>query len=44
MRETMIDLHIVVILISIAHCNVYINKVVFWLFLGYPLCFNMGNQ
>ncbi len=44
MRETMIDVHIVVLLITIAHCNIYINKVVFWLFLGYPLWFNIGNQ
>ncbi len=44
MRESMIDLHIVVLLITIAHCNLYINKVLFWLFLGCPLCFNMGNQ
>ncbi len=29
----MIDLHIVVLLITIAHCNIYINKVVLWLFL-----------
>ncbi len=27
---TMTDFHIVVILITIAHCNIYINKVVFW--------------
>ncbi len=40
----MIDLHIVVLLITIAHSNIYINKVVFWPFLGYPLRFNMGNQ
>ncbi len=30
----MIDLHIVVLLITIAHCNIYIYNVVFWLFLG----------
>ncbi len=40
----MIDVHIVMILITIAYCNIYINKVVFWLFLGCPLCCNMGNQ
>ncbi len=40
----MIDLYIAVILITIAHCNISINKVVFWLFLGYPLRFDMGNQ
>ncbi len=40
----MIDLHIVVLLINIAHCNIDINKVVFWLFLGYPLHFKMSNQ
>ncbi len=27
----MIDLHIVVLLITIAHGNIYIDKVVFWL-------------
>ncbi len=37
MRETIIDLHIVVLLITIADCNIYINKVMFWLFQGYPL-------
>ncbi len=44
MRDTMIDLHIVVLLITIAHGNIYINKVVVWLFLDYPLRFNMSNQ
>ncbi len=40
----MIDLHSVVLLITIAHCNIYIIKAVFCLFLGYPLFFNIGNQ